>query len=70
MDTAVRKNAQASWRDDNIFKIRKMRKAIQDVLYPDEAQFGALREEPPDEKAKQQAEVDRILELVKKQNEY
>jgi len=70
VDTAVRKNAQAGWRDDNIFKIRKMRKAIQDVLYPDEAQFGALREEPPDEKAKQQAEVDRILELVKKQNEY
>src|SRR5665213_623351 len=68
VDTAVRKNAQAGWRDDNIFKIRKMRKAIHDVLYPDEAQFGSLREEPPDEKAKQQAEVDRILELVKKQN--
>jgi type I restriction enzyme R subunit len=70
VDTAVRKNAQAGWRDDNIFKIRKMRKAIQDVLYPDEAPFGALREEAPDEGAKKQAEVDRILELVKKQNEY
>jgi type I restriction enzyme R subunit len=70
VDTAVRKNAQAGWRDDNIFKIRKMRKAIHNVLYPDEAPFGALREEAPDEGAKKQAEVDRILELVKKQNEY
>jgi type I restriction enzyme R subunit len=70
VDAAVRKNAQAGWRDDNIFKIRKMRKAIRDVLYPDVGSFGALREESPDEKAKQQAEVDRILELVKKQNEY
>jgi type I restriction enzyme R subunit len=70
VDAAVRKNAQAGWRDDNIFKIRKMRKAIRDVLYPEEAPFGALHDTPPDEKAKQQAEVDRILELVKKQNEY
>ena len=70
VDKAVRDNAQAGWRDDNIFKIRKMRKAIQDVLYPDVGSFGALREESPDEKAKQQAEVDRILELVKKQNVY
>jgi hypothetical protein len=47
-----------------------MKKAIQDVLYPDDAQFGALRDATPDEKAKQQAEVDRIWELVKKQNDY
>jgi hypothetical protein len=47
-----------------------MRKAIRDVLYPDEAPFGAMHEIAPEEKAKQQTEVDRILELVKKQNEY
>jgi type I restriction enzyme R subunit len=70
VDAAVRKNAQAGWRDDNIFKIRKMRKAIREVLYPEEAPFGALHDIPPDTMAKQQAEVDRILELVKKQNEY
>jgi type I restriction enzyme R subunit len=70
VDTAVRKNAQAGWRDDNIFKIRKMRKAIRDVRYPEEAPFGALHDIAPDEQAKQQAEVDRIWELVKKQNDY
>jgi len=70
VDSAVRNNAQAGWRDDNIFKIRKMKKAIREVLYPEEAAFGALHDIPPDAKAKQDAEVDRILELVKKQNEY
>src|ERR1035437_4855470 len=70
VDAAVRKNAQAGWRDDNIFKIRKIRKAIQDALYPEDAQFGALHDIAPEAKAKQQAVVDRILELVKKQNEY
>jgi len=40
------------------------------VLYPDEAPFGAMKDTAPDAQAKQRAEVDRILDIVKKQNDY
>jgi len=69
VDKAVCVSKQDDWRNHPL-KVKMVMKAIKDVLYPDEAPFGALREEAPDEGAKKQAEVDRILELVKKQNEY
>lgn len=69
VDAAVRSSKQDDWRN-NPFKVKKVMQAIKDALNPDKGPFGAMREDAPDEKAKKQAEVDRVVELVKQQHEY
>ena len=77
VDAAVRANRQDDWRS-NSFKIKKVRLAIKDALRdrgaPDSSDaprvkeeapvYGVASTEPSDEL------VERVLELVKNQNEY
>ena len=70
---AVRASRQDDWRS-NPFKVKKVRNAIRAVLEGLEAQAGVVLEAPAayDTKSSESPEerVDRILELVKNQDEY
>ena len=67
VDAAVRVSSQDDWRNHPV-KVKIIRKAIKNVLFPENPSL--MHEKPESEKTTQQAEVDRILELVKKQNDY
>jgi type I restriction enzyme R subunit len=78
VDTAVRSSRQDDWRS-NTFKTRRVRNAIRTALQewtvppqptPEDGAFATLHDDTPPYQAPTDAEIDRILELVKNQNEY
>lgn len=78
VDTAVRGNRQDDWRG-NVFKLKKVRNAIKTALQEwtvqpqpvsQESSSGAIQTESVPYNALTDAEIDRILELVKNQSEY
>jgi type I restriction enzyme, R subunit len=78
VDTAVLKSRQDDWRS-NTFKTRRVRNAIQTALKEwtvpmrakgHEVDAAIVQEEAPPYQAPTEAEIDRILELVKNQSEY
>jgi type I restriction enzyme R subunit len=78
VDTAVRSSRQDDWRS-NTFKTRRVRNAIRTALQewtvppqptPEDGTPATLHDDTPPYQAPTDAEIDRILELVKNQNEY
>jgi hypothetical protein len=78
VDTAVRSSRQDDWRS-NTFKTRRVRNAIRTALQewtvppqptPVDGAPASLHDDTPPYQAPTDAEIDRILELVKNQNEY
>jgi type I restriction enzyme R subunit len=75
VDTAVRANRQDDWRT-NTFKVRKVRNAIRTALQEwavqprPASEEGSLHDAAAAYQAPTDAELDRILELVKNQSEY
>lgn len=78
VDTAVHASRQDEWRS-NTFKTKRVRNAIRLALQewtvpaqptPEDGAPVTLRDDAPPYQAPTDAEIDRILELVKNQNEY